>query len=250
MLTWRSVQNKITWSPSLPDPTRSGVLRMESRGRTGEFLGARNDPPSSPLQEEPKVPRVKSLAAMDDSSPRGFLRSSAGCASAAAFGTRSRQHSAHAARAPWIRIGMMGGDRIRSGAAASNGRPGKDWRSIALCAMCEDRAQDSRKSLAAQVPDHLAVDDQGFAGFDGQRHVKGTCHVLPIPCASKSHPLCAKSQFAWEADLGREAARKKGAGRMVLRAGARDGRLRHAAPTIPKANGSDPLPPPEITQRT
>ena len=194
--------------------------------------------------------RVKSLAAMDDSSPRGLLRSSAGCASAATFGTRTRQLSAPAARALWIRIGMMGADGIRSGVAAPNGWPRKDWRCIALCAMCEDRAQDSRESLAAQVPDHRTVGDQGFVGFDGQRHVKGTCHVLPIPCASPSHPMCAKSQFAWEADLGRDAARKEGAGRTVLRAGARDVRLRHAAPTIPKANGSDPLPQPEITQRT
>ena len=122
-----------------------------------------------------------------------FLRSSAGLASAAALGTVSLERSVHAAGDDWIRIGMIGAGGRCAGAAAQSLRSGPDVRLVAMCDLFEDRLKASRKSIAAQLPDQVAVDDDHcFVGFDGYRHVIENSDVVLIACASKFHPLYAE----------------------------------------------------------
>ena len=138
--------------------------------------------------------RPESTAAANESSRRTFLRSSAGLASAAALGTLTLPRSAHAAGNDQIRIGMIGCGGRCSGAAGESLHAGPDVKLVAMCDVFADRLQASRKVLAAQAPQQVAVDDDHcFVGFDGYQKVIDSVDVVLIACASKFHPMYAEA---------------------------------------------------------
>ena len=127
-------------------------------------------------------------------SRRSFLKSSAGLASAAALGTLTLERSAHAAGNDQIRIGMIGCGGRCTGAAAQSLRAGPDVRLVAMCDLFDDRVQSSRKTLAAQLPEQIEVnDDHCFVGFEGYQHVIDSVDVVLIACASKFHPMYSEA---------------------------------------------------------
>lgn len=121
---------------------------------------------------------------------RGFLKTSAAAAGAAALGGLDLSRAAHAAGSDVIRVGMIGCGGRNAGAAvqALSADPGTQL--VAMCDIFRDRVTSKREAIKAQKSSQVNVpDDHCFTGFDGFRRVIELSDVVLIANGAKFHPL-------------------------------------------------------------
>ena len=123
---------------------------------------------------------------------RNFLKKSA--VGAAALGGISLARGAHAAGDEVVKIGMIGCGGRCSGAAAQSMKAGPYVKLVAMTDVFKKRAQAAQKTLKAQAPDQVMVDDDHcFGEFDGYKKVIESADVVLIACASKFHPMYSEA---------------------------------------------------------
>ena len=123
---------------------------------------------------------------------RGFLRSSAVAASAAAVGSLELARSAHAAGSDIVKVGMIGCGGRCTGAAGEALAADKGARLVAMCDIFRERVESSRATIKAARGEQVVVDDDHcFTGFEGYKHVIEASDLVLIANAAKFHPFHA-----------------------------------------------------------
>ena len=130
------------------------------------------------------------MNASQNTTRRGFLKSSAALAGGALASRLTISQVAHAAGSDIIRVGMVGCGGRNAGAAAQALTADSGARLVAMCDIFMDRVKGKRGILKKQKGDQVIVDDDHcFAGFDGYKHVIESSDVVVIANAAKFHPL-------------------------------------------------------------
>ncbi len=130
------------------------------------------------------------MDASQNTTRRGFLKSSAALAGGALASRLTIGQVAHAAGSDIIRVGMIGCGGRNAGAAAQALTADSGARLAAMCDIFMDRVKGKRGILKKQKGDQVIVDDDHcFAGFDGYKHVIEASDVVVIANAAKFHPL-------------------------------------------------------------
>ncbi|MHC4459819.1 MAG: Gfo/Idh/MocA family protein [Planctomycetota bacterium] len=130
------------------------------------------------------------MDASQNTTRRGFLKSSAALAGGALASRLTIGQAAHAAGSDIIRVGMIGCGGRNTSAAIEALNADSGARLVAMCDIFIDRVKDKRRALKERKKDQVAVDDDHcFAGFDGYKHVIESSDVVVIANAAKFHPL-------------------------------------------------------------
>lgn len=141
-------------------------------------------------------------------SRRGFLRTTAGAAgAAAALSAAGLERSAHAAGSDAIRVGLIGCGGRGTGAAINATNAGADVHIVALADLFDERLQECRTKLKAERPRQVDLpDDRCFLGFDAYEKLlasgvdvvilAATSHfapaILEAAVAADKHVFCEK----------------------------------------------------------
>ena len=130
------------------------------------------------------------MDASQNTTRRGFLKSSAALAGGALASRLTIGEVAYAAGSDIIRVGMIGCGGRNAGAAAQALTADSGARLVAMCDIFMNRVKGKRNILKGQKKDRVAVDDDHcFAGFDGYKQVVESSDVVLIANAAKFHPL-------------------------------------------------------------
>lgn len=128
--------------------------------------------------------------ALNPTSRRGFLKTSATAASAAALGGLDLARFAHAAGSDTLKVGLIGCGGRGCGAAVNCMNADPSVRLVALADLFVDRVQGSLEHLRRANPNQVGVqNDHCFVGFEAARQVIASdVDLVLIACASKFHP--------------------------------------------------------------
>ncbi|MDO4586009.1 MAG: Gfo/Idh/MocA family oxidoreductase [Planctomycetia bacterium] len=125
-------------------------------------------------------------------SRRNFLKTSALASVTAA--TLGSGLNVHAAGSDEIKIGIVGCGGRGMGAVRDNLTAVPNSKLVAMGELFEDRAQAARGALKEDMGDRVDVPDSNlFTGLDSYQGVVEKADVVLIACASRFHPLYAKT---------------------------------------------------------
>jgi len=134
------------------------------------------------------------MDALQNTTRRKFLKSTAALAGGALASKLTTGEVAYAGGSDIIRVGMIGCGGRNTGAAVQALTADPGTRLVAMCDIFMDRVKGKRNILKEQKKDQVTVDDDHcFAGFDGYKHVIESSDVVVIANAAKFHPLHSMS---------------------------------------------------------